>query len=80
MKRGKLIALIENGACAAVIGLALMAFSTSSAKAQQPPRTGCVAVSKSEYASANRQKLLRIRYGAYVRTGRPLRGFFWYCR
>jgi hypothetical protein len=80
MKRGKLIALIENGACTAVIGLALMAFPTASAKAQQPPRTGCVAVSKSEYASANRQKLLRNRYGTYVRTGRPLRRFYWYCR
>ena len=64
----------------AVIGLALIAFPTSSAKAQQPPRTGCVAVSKSEYASANRQKLLRNRYGAYVRTGRPMRRFYWYCR
>ena len=79
MKRRKLIALVENGACAAVIGLALIAFPISSAKAQQPPRTGCVAFSKSEYDSAKRQKLLRNRYGTYVRTGRPLRRFYWYC-
>jgi hypothetical protein len=80
MKRGKLIALVKNGACAAVVGLALMAFTTSSAKAQQPPRNGCVAVAKSEYASAKRAKLLRGRYGTYVRTGRVLRRFYWYCR
>lgn len=80
MKWGIRITLVTSGAYAAVIGLALMAFPTASAKAQQPPRTGCVAVSKSEYASANRQKLLRNRYGAYVRTGRPLRRLYWYCR
>ena len=80
MKREKRIVLVKNGACAAVIGLALIAFLTLSAKAQQPPQTGCVAISKGEYASAKRQKLLRNRYGAYVRTGRPLRRFYWYCR
>jgi hypothetical protein len=80
MKREKRIALIENGACAAVIGSMLIAFPLSSAKAQQPPRNGCVAVSKREYDSAKREKLLRNRYGAYVRTGRLLRRFYWYCR
>ena len=80
MKRGKLIALVKNGVCTALFGLALMAFATSSANAQQPPRNGCVAVSKGEYASAKRGKLLRGRYGNYVRTGRLLRRFYWYCR
>jgi hypothetical protein len=80
MKREKLIARVENGACAAVIGSMLIAFPFSSANAQQPPRNGCVAVAKSEYASAKRAKLLRSRYGAYVRTGRLLRRFYWYCR
>jgi hypothetical protein len=80
MKREKRIVRVENATYAAVIGLALIAFPFSSASAQQPPRNGCVAVSKSEYASAKRAKLLRGRYGAYVRTGRLLRRFYWYCR
>jgi hypothetical protein len=79
MKRGKRIALIENGACTVVVGLMLIAFPFSSANAQHPPRNGCVAVSKSEYDSAKRGKLLRNRYGSYVRTGRLLRRFYWYC-
>jgi hypothetical protein len=80
MKRGELITLIENGACTAVIGLMLIAFSSSSVNAQQPPRKGCVAVSKSEYSSAKRQKLLRSMYGSYLRTGRLWwRYYYWYC-
>jgi hypothetical protein len=59
MKRERLIALIENGACATVIVLMLITFSSSSANAEQPPRKGCVTVSKSEYGSAKREKLLR---------------------
>ena len=35
-------------------------------RAGQPPSEGCVAVSKQEYDSANRQ---RTRFSAYARTG-----------
>ena len=80
MKRGKLIALIENGACIAVLGFMLIAFPFSSAKAEQPPRKECVAVSKTEYDSANRKKLLRNKFGTYVRTSRLWRRYYWYCR
>ena len=80
MTRGKLIAFFGYGAAAAAIGLALMALPNSPAIAQQPPREGCVAVTKSEYTSAKREKLLRNRYGGYVRTGRVLHRFYWYCR
>jgi hypothetical protein len=73
-------ALIENGACTAVIGLMLIAFPSSSVNAQQSPQKGCVAVSKGEYDGANRKKLLRNRFGTYVRTGRLWRRYYWYCR
>jgi len=79
MKQGKLIGLIENGACTAVIGLMLIAFPSSPVNAAQPPREGCVAVSKSEYGSAKREKLLRNRNGLYVRTGRIWQRYYWYC-
>jgi len=79
MKRRKLIALIENGVCIAVIGLMLIAFPASSVNAEQPYRKGCLAVSKSEYDSANRKKLLHTRFGKYVRTGRLWRRYYWYC-
>ncbi len=78
MTRGKLIAFF--GYAAAAIGLALAVLPISPAAAQQPPRAGCVAVTKSEYASAKREKLLHNRYGGYVRTGRVLHRFYWYCR
>ena len=76
MKRREFIGLIENGASTVVIGLMLIALPTSSVNAQQPPRTGCVAVSKIEYNSAKRQNLLRNRLGTYVRTGRLLRRYY----
>jgi hypothetical protein len=79
MRRGKLVALIENAACTAVIGLMLIAFSSLSVNAEQPPREGCTAVDKREYNSAKREKLLRDRYGTYVRTGRLWRRYYWYC-
>ncbi len=79
MKRGKLTALIENGACSAVISLMLIVFLSSSVNAQQPPRKGCVAVSKQEYDSAKRQKLLYSQFSMYVRTGRFGRRYYWYC-
>ena len=79
MRRGKLITLIENGACTAVIGLMLIALPSSAVNAEQPPPKGCAPVSKSEYDSAKRQKLLRSMYGSYLRTGRLWRRYYWYC-
>jgi hypothetical protein len=81
MKREKLIAPIAYGAAIVVTGLLLVAFASSSVHAQQPPRPGCVAVSKHEYDSAKKKKLLRGSVGAYVRTGRVLRRhYYWFCR
>jgi hypothetical protein len=82
MKREKLITLIENGACTVVIGLMLTAFSSSASSAvnaEQPPPKGCAPVSKSEYDSAKKQNLLRTRFTRYVRTGRLLKHYYWYC-
>jgi hypothetical protein len=80
MNWGKLVAFFENGACTTVIGLMLIAFPSSTVNAEQPPRKGCVAVSKGEYRSAKRENLLRNRQGTYVRTGRLWRRHYWYCR
>ena len=79
MNRTKLIALFECRTCTAVIGLMLIALSSSSANAQQLPREGCRAVSKIEYDSAKRQYLLHGRFGSYVRTGHFWRHYYWYC-
>ena len=76
----KRIKQTETGACAALLGLMLIAFSPSQANAQQPPRNGCAVVAKSEYDIAKRQNLLHTRFGGYVRTGRPLRRVYWYCQ
>jgi hypothetical protein len=54
MKHGKLGALIENAACITMIGLMLTAFPWSRVHAQQPPREGCISVSKSEYNAAKK--------------------------
>jgi len=75
MKPRKLIALFT----AAVLGLMLIAFPPSSVNAEQPPRDGCVAVPKIQYDSAKKQNLLRNRFGMYVKTGRFLRHYYWYC-
>jgi hypothetical protein len=80
MKRQKLIALIENGACIAVTGFVLILFPSSIVNAQQPPSNKCVAVYNIEYKAAKREKLLRTKAGMYVRTGRLLRRYYWYCR
>jgi hypothetical protein len=74
MKREKLIAPIT-----AVVGLILIAFLSSSVKAEQPPRAECVAVPKIQYDSAKKQYLLRNRFGLYLRTGRIFRRHYWYC-
>ena len=79
MRRREFITLIENRACTAVIGLMLIAFPSSSVNAEQPPRKGCVAVSKGEYDSTKSQRLLRTLFTAYVRTGRLWRRYYWYC-
>ena len=79
MRRGKLITLIENGACTAVIGLMLIALPSSAVNAEQPPPKGCAPVSKSEYDSVKRQNLLHSRFTRYVRTGRLLKRYYWYC-
>jgi hypothetical protein len=64
----------------AVAALLVLAFSVSANAEQtpQPPWNGCYAVDKREYASAKKQKLLHGR-GTYVRTGRLLRRYYWYC-
>jgi hypothetical protein len=77
MKWKNLIALIGVWTCA--IGLMLIAFPSLSVNAAQPPSDRCVAVSKQEYDSANRQKLLRGRFSKYARTGHLGRRYYWYC-
>ena len=46
---------------------------------QQPPSDRCLAISKAEYDAAKREKLLQIRFGTYVRTGRIFHRHYWYC-
>lgn len=70
----------KSGAGIAVIGLMLIAFPSSLVNAEQPPHRGCVGVSKGQYQDAKRKKLLRNRFGTYVRTGRLWRRYYWYCR
>jgi hypothetical protein len=79
MKRGKAVGPIAYKICTAVIALMFVAFPVASANAQQPPRQGCLEVSKSEYDIARRKNLLSHRFGAYARTGRLLRRHYWYC-
>jgi len=67
-------------ACICVIGWKLSLLALSPAHAQEPPRSNCVSVSPSEYASAKKQKVLRTRFGSYVWTGRPGRRYHWYCQ
>ena len=76
MKRKNLIVLIGAWTCA--IGLTLIAFPHS-VNAEQPPSERCVAVSKQEYNSANRQNLLHTRFSTYARTGSLGRRHYWYC-
>ena len=63
----------------AVVALSCFAFS-SYAETQKPPLKTCSAVDKREYDSAKKQKLLRGRFGYYVRTGRVFRRYYWFCR
>jgi hypothetical protein len=77
MKWTNVITLI--GVCACAIGLMLIAFPALSVNAEQTPSERCVAVSRQEYDSAGRQKLLHTRFSAYARTGQFGRRFYWYC-
>jgi hypothetical protein len=61
------------------IATSFIASSSSSVNAK-PPETGCVAVSKGEYQGAYRKKLVRTRFGTYVRMGRLGQRSYWYCR
>lgn len=77
MNRKNVIAVIGVWTCA--IALMLAAFSSLSVNAEQPPSERCIAVSKEEYISADRQKLLRTRFTAYARTGPLGWHHYWYC-
>ena len=79
MTQDKLIALMLSGACAAVIGLMLLAIPPSPGTSQ-PPAKRCLAISKGEYDGAKRDKLLRVELGGYVETGRFRSRAYWYCR
>jgi len=69
--------VVLAGACA--IELLLSPLVVPSAHAQGTPQSNCVSVSRDEYLSAKQQKMLRARFGSYVRTGRPGRRYYWYC-
>ncbi len=74
-----LVTRAKRSAAGGTILLALSALSHEPASAAKPPYAGCVAVTKQEYDSAKRQKLLRTRFGTYVRTGRLGRRQYSYC-
>ena len=65
---------------AAVIALAAGILVPLSANAQQAPRANCVAVTKQEYNNARKSRLQQQRFGEYVRTGRVLKRFYWFCQ
>jgi hypothetical protein len=73
------VARMGQAGVAAMAGLLLAVAPVLPARAQQPPRKDCVAVTKAEYDNARRKRLLRNRYGTYVRTGPILRRRYWYC-
>jgi hypothetical protein len=66
-------------AIAMVAGLVFGLLTGSSARAQQAPRANCVAVTKQEYNNARKAKLQQQRFGQYVRSGRVLKRFYWFC-
>ena len=74
----RLIALMGILACA--IALMLTAVPFLSANAEEPPSDRCLAVTKQEYDSANRQMLLQTRFTAYERTGHLGQRHYWFCR
>jgi len=66
-------------ATVAVAGVMLMVASSPWAVAQQAPRPNCVPVSKQEYNNARKSRLQQQRFGEYIRTGRVLKRFYWFC-
>jgi hypothetical protein len=80
VKREKIAVVMLDGVRAAAISLMLTLFYPVSGNAQQRPQEGCRPVSKTEYDAAKRDYLLTGRFGAYVRTGRFWRRYYWYCR
>jgi hypothetical protein len=79
MTQDRLITLMLSGACAVVIGLLLL-IRPSAPGMSQPPAARCLAISKGEYDGAKRDKLLHVRFGAYVKTGPLWQRTYWYCR
>lgn len=57
----------------------LLAAVALPAAARQAPRANCVAVTKQEYNSARKTRLQQHRFGEYLRTGRVLKRFYWFC-
>jgi hypothetical protein len=76
MRRREFITIVRNSII--VITWALIALASSSAGAQQSPRSGCIQVTKTEYDSAN-SKYYANRFGAYAKTGALWRRQHWYC-
>jgi hypothetical protein len=60
-------------------GVLLALLPPSPVHAQQAPRPNCVAVTKQEYDNARKSRLQQHRFGAYVRTGRVLKRYYWFC-
>lgn len=80
MERTGIVTKFERWAAAAMMVAPLIVLASSSAPAQPAPRPGCVAVTKQEYNNARKSKLQQQRFGEYVRTGRVLRRFYWFCQ
>ena len=68
-----------NIGAAVVAGLMFGPLMTSPAQSQQAPRANCVAVTKQEYNNARKTRLQQQRFGEYLRTGRVLKRFYWFC-
>ena len=73
-------AFIKRRVSIAVVGGLMFGWLPASpARSQQAPRPNCVAVTKQEYNNARKSKLQQQRFGEYVRTGRVLKRFYWFC-
>lgn len=78
MTRCGLLTKFERGMLVAAAAMTLIALS-GAAFAQQAPRAGCVAVTKQEYNNARKSRLQQHRFGSYVRAGRVLKRYYWFC-
>jgi hypothetical protein len=74
--RRQFITLVRNSIV--VIAWAFIALASSSANAQQSPRSGCIQVTKTEYDGAN-SKYYANRFGTYAKNGALWRRQYWYC-